>query len=113
MSTTDWVPEIFYEEASDGITSHIPFIVVPDKQEMPPVLFIFESRETGEFEPDTEGNELPINEITLHQFADMQILKDKLSVEEYDQVRVILGLLPLEEAIKSAKPINDRVIENI
>ena len=45
MSTppTNWVPEICYEEEVDGISSHIPFIQVPVDQEMPKLLFMFES----------------------------------------------------------------------
>ena len=73
---SDWVPEIVYEEVADGMTSQIPFIHVPEGHIMPQVIFLFESRETGEFEPDFEGNPQPISEITLHQYADMQILKE-------------------------------------
>ena len=52
-----WVPEIFYEDADgDGLSSHIPFITVPEDEEMPRMLFIFESRETGEFEPGQDGD---------------------------------------------------------
>ena len=51
-----WVPEIYYEEADEtGLTSHIPFVAVPDGEEMPRMLFIFESRETGDFEPGPDG----------------------------------------------------------
>ena len=47
--TSNWIPEIMYEDDANGMTSKIPFIMVPDNQTMPEVLFIFESRETGEF----------------------------------------------------------------
>ena len=40
----NWIPEIVYEEAEDGLTSNIPFISVPMQEEMPKILFIFESR---------------------------------------------------------------------
>jgi len=67
-----WFPELMYEEAEDGLSSKIPFIMVPKEQEMPRVLFVFESRETGEFEPGPSGEKLPILEMDLHQYADMQ-----------------------------------------
>ena len=113
QSASGWVPEIAYEEAADGITSQIPFIQVPNEEEMPKVVFIFESRETGEFEPDAEGEEMPITEIVLHQYADMQILKEGLTVDEYDRVRNVLGLLPLAEATQKGKQITSRVANSI
>ena len=47
MSQNDWVPEIMYEESEDG-SSAIPFIMVPEGKTMPHLLYIFESRDTGE-----------------------------------------------------------------
>ena len=38
-----WVPEIMYEEGDGGLSSHIPFIQVPSEEDMPRMLFIFES----------------------------------------------------------------------
>jgi len=113
QNKTSWIPEIVYEEAADGVTSHIPFINVPVGEKMPVMLFLFESQETGEFEPDAEGNESPIAEITLHQYADMQVLKEGLSGEEYDRVRAVLGLEPLAVATEKGKQINNRVNQNI
>ena len=55
-----WVPEICYEEyAEDTMTGGLPFISIPKDKEMPNVLFFFGSQETGEFEPDAEGNDIP------------------------------------------------------
>ena len=113
QNKTNWIPEIVYEETIDGVTSHIPFINVPKGEKMPAIVFLFESQETGEFEPDAEGNESPIVEITLHQYADMQILKQGLSDNEYDKVRAVLGLEPLAVATEKGKQINDRVNQNI
>lgn len=108
-----WVPEILYEEAGEGtLTSHIPFIDVPEEEKMPPVIFIFESRRTGETEPDQNGEEQPIREITLHQYADMQVLKNKLTAAEYDKVRGCLGLEKLETATKKGKAITEKVTQN-
>ena len=74
MRSENWVPEIMYEEAQDeGLTSHIPFIPVPPDMEMPSLLYVFESRETGEFEPGPEGEELAVTEMELHQYADMNV----------------------------------------
>ena len=73
---TNWIPEILYEEADDGgLSSHIPFIQVPEYEEMPKMLFIFESRETGDYEPGQDGEELPVTELDLYQYANMNYLK--------------------------------------
>ena len=108
-----WIPEIVYEDADDGLTSNIPFISVPQGQDMPKILFIFESRETGEFEPGPEGEELPVTEIDLHQYADMNTLRDSLSSNLYNEVRVALGLEPLEVAIKKGQELTDKIRSNI
>ncbi len=108
-----WIPEIVYEEADDGLTSNIPFISVPQGQNMPKILFIFESRETGEFEPGQEGEELPVTEIDLHQYADMNTLRDTLSSNLYNEVRVALGLEPLDVAIKKGQELTEKIRLNI
>ena len=72
-----WVPEIMYEDY-EGITEGIPFIQVPSDKEMPDILFMFGSQETGEFEPDDEGEPQPIVEMELFQYACMQYLKNEL-----------------------------------
>ena len=70
---TKWIPEIMYEESEEG-SSHIPFIMVPTGQVMPHILYIFESRDTGEQEPGLEGEPVPVFEWDLHQYADMASL---------------------------------------
>jgi len=104
-----WIPEICYEENEEGITSNIPFINVPPEEAMPKVVFIFESKETGEVEPGTDGSDLPVYEMNLHQYADMEILKEGLSPLEYDRVRKVLGLEPLLTAIQKGKKITNSV----
>ena len=94
----NWVPEIMYEEDNDGLSSHIPFIPVPQGEEMPKLLYVFESRETGEFEPGPEGEDLPVTEMELHQYADMAALKNKLTEDQYNYIRAALGLEPLAVA---------------
>jgi hypothetical protein len=102
---TQWIPEIMYEDADDGgLSSHIPFIQVPDGEQMPKMLFVFESRETGEMEPGPEGEELPVTELDLYQYANMNYLKSKMSWVEYDNLRFALGLEPLKTAaVKGAQ----------
>ena len=111
--STNWVPEIMYEDAEDGITSKIPFIMVPKEEVMPKILFMFESRETGEFEPGKDGEQLPIIEMELYQYANMASLKERLGSEDYDKVRICLGLEPLKSAVVSGKKISDKVRKNL
>jgi hypothetical protein len=112
-NSKQWVPEIAYEEAEGGITSSIPFIAVPAEEEMPKVLFVFESRDTGEIEPGVSGEDVPVVELELHQYVDMAVLKLGLTVEEYDRVRFVLGLDPLAKAAAAGKKITDGVRKNI
>ena len=105
----NWIPEICYEEEVDGISSHITFIQVPTDQEMPKMLFVFESRETGEFEPGLDGNPVPVVQLDLHQYADLSVLKEKFDPASYDKVRVALGLEPLQEAVEAGKQITETV----
>ena len=109
---SNWIPEIMYEESEEG-SSHIPFIMVPEEEVMPRLLFIFESRQTGEFEPGSEGEEVPVFEWDLHQYADMAVLKEKLNQFTYDQVRNALGLEPLAIAAEKGAKIGDKVRQNL
>ena len=109
----NWVPEICYEEQADGLSSHIPFIQVPNEEEMPKLLYIFESRETGEVEPGENGEDLPVFEMDLHQYADMNLLKEGLSSEQYDNVRECLGLKPMKEAVPQGKQITKNIREKL
>ena len=109
----NWIPEICYEEDTDGMSSHIPFIHVPKGETMPGFIFIFESQETGEFEPGDDGNPLPIYNMDLHQYADMSTLKNNLDPETFDKVRLALGLEPLKEAAQKGQKITDKVRQNL
>jgi hypothetical protein len=116
MSNTKrgWVPEIMYEEAEEeGLTSQIPFIMVPDEEEMPRLLYIFESRDTGEIEPGPDGEDLPVTELDLHQYVDMIILKRGLTGDQYDVVRSVLGLEPLRAAEIAGHKISEEIRSNI
>tara|TARA_Y100000310_G_scaffold324884_1_gene387433 strand:+ start:210 stop:668 length:459 start_codon:yes stop_codon:yes gene_type:complete len=107
--TEKWVPEIVYEDGEGGMSSHIPMIVVPIEEEMPKMLFVFESRESGEFEPGPDGEDLPVTELDLHQYADMAVLKKNLTWVEYDNVRCVLGLEPLEAAAMKGSKITSNI----
>jgi hypothetical protein len=110
---SDWIPEIMYEEGEEGLSSHIPFILVPQKEEMPKMIFIFESRDTGELEPNEEGLPVPIFEMDLHQYADMLQLKQGLDEETYDKVRLCLGLEPIRQAVTKGREISNNVRKNL
>ena len=108
-----WVPEIMYEEMDEGLSSHIPFIPVPQGEEMPTLLYVFESRETGEFEPGPEGEDLPVTEMDLHQYADLAVLKTAFDEQSYDVIRKALGLEPLRVAAEKGTRITDSIRDKI
>lgn len=106
-----WVPEIMYEEyEEESISGGMPFIQIPEDKEVPDILFIFGSQNTGEFEPDIEGEAQPIVEMELYQYACMHYLKEGLDENTYNKVRSCLGLQPLQEAIKSGMKISSSVL---
>tara|TARA_R100000664_G_scaffold34175_1_gene54658 strand:+ start:1878 stop:2219 length:342 start_codon:yes stop_codon:yes gene_type:complete len=111
--SSNWIPEIMYEETEEGESSAIPFIMVPGEESMPSLLYIFESRNTDEVEPGLDGEDVPIVEWDLHQYADMAILKENLDHETYDAVRVSLGLEPLAIAAKKGEAITESVRTNL
>jgi hypothetical protein len=114
MSSGQWIPEIMYEEAEEnGASSHIPFIMVPLNESMPNILYIFESRDIGQTEPNMDGDEVPVYEWDLHQYADMLKLKNGLDKKTYDKVRTCLGLEPLNDAIEKGKKITSEVRNNL
>lgn len=110
------IPDILYDEPDERNKTKrnlFPFILVAQGKKMPPVLFIEERRETGEFEPDLNGNPCPVVDCLLHMYVDMEFLKEKLTPEVNDQVRVALGLKPLKEAQEAGQKILDKVQENV
>ena len=92
-----WIPEIFYEETSDGLTKGLPFVNIPQDKAMPSALFICEVR-------DAEDD---MKDLAIHMFANMTVLKSQLSKEEYNKVRIALGLEDLECASKKGEKITD------
>lgn len=112
MNHSNWIPEIMYEEETDGSTQNLPFILVPTGEEMPKFLLLWEHRQTGEFEPGPDGEELPIVDAELWQYAKMDVLKSGLTSAEYDRVREVLGLEPLKAAAKKGRAITERAVSN-
>ena len=105
----NWIPEIVYEEGE----GQLPFIHVPPGQDDPKLLFIFVSHQTGEFEPGSEGEDVPVLEMDLKQFVDLSILKTGLTEPEYDKVRSVLGLEPLRVATAKGEKITQSIREKI
>ncbi len=110
--SSNWKPEIYYEDYSYGdesksLTSGLPFINVPKDRNMPGVLFICEARDISE-----EDNELE-KEIIVHSYYNSLELKDKLDEETYDRVRIAIGLKPLKEAQTLGSNITQNINENI
>jgi hypothetical protein len=104
-----WIPEIMYEEDTSGMSQSLPFILVPPNETMPSFLLLWEHRDTGEIEPGPNGEDLPIVEAELRQYASMDVLKSNLSEEDYDKVRIALGLEPLQTAARKGQKITDKV----
>lgn len=113
VAKDNWIPEICYEDESEGFSANLPFIPVPAEEKMPGILYIFESRETGEFEPGPEGEDLPVTEMDLHQFCDMGVLKEKLSIDVYDAVRLALGLEKMQSAVTKGQQITENIRKNL
>jgi hypothetical protein len=113
MKNKNWVPEILYEETEEGGSSSLPFIMVPEDQVMPKLLYIWESRNTGRYEPNDEGNPVPVFEWDLHQFADMLFLKKHLEPDIYDKVRLALGLEKLADAVKAGSESTEKIRNNL
>lgn len=114
MSKNEWMWEIVYaDDTEDGQLGHLPMIHVPDNCEMPSFLLIWEVRSTGEYEPGPEGEDVPVIDQELRQYASMDILKNNLSPAEYDNVRKALGLKPLVQAAKDGQLITAKVRENL
>jgi hypothetical protein len=104
-----WVPEIVYEENDENPTGYqLPLINVPEGQEMPAQLVVVEVRQL-----DEEEDGLPVVEKTIHQYFDANLLKMKMTVEEYDRVRECIGLEPLAAAIEKGQKITDNIRKKV
>ena len=113
MKNKNWVPEILYEETDGGGSSALPFIMVPEDQVMPKLLYIWESNNTGRYEPNDQGNPVPVFEWDLHQYADMLFLKKHLDQDTYDKVRLTLGLERLADAAMKGSESTEKIRNNL
>ena len=91
MKSNMWIPEIFYEEDSKGLTGGLPFVNVPLDKSMPSCMFMCEVRPVEEEENEVE------KEVIVHSLANMTTLKQNLDFETYNKVREAIGLVPLEK----------------
>ena len=71
------------------------------------------SRANGSFEPGLEGEEVPVYEWDLHQYADMAVLKEGLDNITYDIVRSALGLEPLAKASQKGQSISQQIRDKV
>lgn len=107
------IPILYYEEPVPGEPANpIPYIEVGLDDDMPKVLFISEYKETGEYEVDTGHGSMPIVDMTIHKYVDLDHLQKLLSPERFDEIRVALGMKPLKTAQQQGQQILDKVYEN-
>ncbi len=107
------IPVILYEESlPNDPFNPIPYVMVGIDEVMPPVLFISEYKETGEFEVGSDGDRSPIVDMLIQKYVNLDHLKDKLDYETYDKIRIALGMDPLKVAQKKGQKILDNVFSN-
>jgi len=106
------MPVILYEDTKDNAYS-FPYMEIQKDKVMPPVLFLFEYKHTGETEPNESGEEVPVIDQIPHKFVDMEHLKEVLDPETNDKVRVAVGLKPLKEAQALGKPVIEKVLSKV
>ena len=103
-----WIPEIYYEEDKEGVTNGLPFVKVPKDKSMPSALFMCEIRDIKEEKVDQEVD------LTVHMYANMSVLKNRLDKETFDKVRTIgLNLQTLKSAEKNGDKISLSVKNNL
>ncbi len=105
---TNWIPPIYYEEDAEGITRGFPFIEIPQDKDMPNCLFIY-----GMKTLDTKIDDEFEKEVIMYSYANMSVLKDKLPPVLFDEVRMALGLKPINEAISAADKMLENVVEGL
>jgi len=105
----DWMGEIFYEENG----SKIPFIQVPVTRDMPRRLFVSEYKETGEYEPGIDGEDVQKMDASIHQYFEYNEIAKALDPETLDKLRTFFGLEPLSVARKKGQKIIKKVEDNV
>ena len=93
-------PEIFYEESAEGFTNGMPFMRIEDNQSIPSALFMGAAKNIEN--KNTEVDEEEMCEITMQMYVNSEVLKNILNREDYDKIRVSIGLDPLDVAIEKS-----------
>ena len=109
----NWLPELYYEEGTDGMAGQFPFVQIPNDKDMPSMLFVLGSRETGDTAPSSTGEPEPIVEMEMFSYVNMQQLEEVMSFEAYDELRVIIGLKPIDEAKKLGMKKSEKMANQI
>jgi hypothetical protein len=117
----NWHPEIYYEEGTDGMAGQFPFVQIPNDKDMPTMFFILGARETGDTTASSSGDPEAIVEMEMYSYVNMQQLQEVMSFEDYDNLRMTIGLKPLNEAVakglkqseEMAKKINNQHQQNM
>jgi hypothetical protein len=104
---TNWNFDIVYAE-----NSNIPHIEIPVDQEMPDKLFMFEFKQTGEFEPGPSGEDVPICNMDIHIYFDYNHAKKVLDTDTLNKVRVAFGLEEIDAATEKGRKITERITDN-
>ena len=107
-SRTNWIPNIYYEEETEGIAGGFPFIEVPQDKDMPNCLFIY-SMKTLDTKIDDEFEK----ELSMFSYANMTVLKEKLNPVLFDEVRKALGLKPLQEISPTFSAIVENTLQDL
>ena len=76
-------------------------IIKKDNKTIPNALFIGAAKNIEN--KNNESSEEDMCEITMQMYINSEVLKKVLSSEDYDKVRVSIGLFPLNEAIEKSK----------
>jgi hypothetical protein len=105
MKDNKWIPELVYQDDSP-----IPFVEVPESEDMPDKLFVWEYKHTGEVEPGPEGEEVPVCSMDIHMYFDYSKAKEILDEEMLDVLRTAFGLEPLKTAAEKGEAITNRVL---
>lgn len=87
-------PEILYEESHEGVSNGIPFMKIESEQSAPSALFIGSAHDSDEKNEEGET----IVDLVMHMYINASAIKEILSLEEYNKLRVGLGFQPVEDS---------------
>jgi hypothetical protein len=93
-------PEIFYEESAEGFTNGMPFMQIENDQSVPNALFMGAAKNIKN--KNSEVDKEDMCEITMQMYVNSEVLKAVLNKEDYDKIRVSIGLDPLNVALEKS-----------